>query len=224
MKNRSEQSQKMPKRVEAQHSPKSIVCTMRSKKPFEKPTRQNRCIRKVSTAINANRFHVPTSNRYDSLEVEEIPSQQAMPQITLKFPALAKKSKSKSKTLRLYRKHKVTKLECASRATFTYTSETVQPRRTSQYTNPHRTSEFKTLKWTKGGFVQTVTFDECTLDMTRWPVCYTFGRHKHATNIFRQSCANIRKLLLLCGDIEANPGPRMKKQSTAAKRRKLKIV
>ena len=223
MKNHSEQSQKMPKRVEAQHSPKSIMCTMRSKKQFEKPTRQNRYIRKVSTAINANRFHVPTSNRYDSLEVEEIPSQPAIPQITLKFPTLAKKSKRKSKALRLYRKRKVTKLECAARATFPYTSETVQPRRTSQYTNPHRTSEFKTLKWTKGGFVQTVTLDECTLDMTGCCVCYTFGRHKHATVVFRQSCAHIRKLLLLCGDIETNPVPSMKKQSTESKRRKQKM-
>ena len=53
--------------------------------------------------------------------------------------------------------------------------------------------------------------------------CYTFGRHKHTTKVVRQSSAHMFMLLLLCGDVESNPGPRMKKQSAKTKRRKEKM-
>ena len=84
-----------------------------------------------------------------------------------------------------------------------HTIETTHPRRNTDYTNPHRTSDFETLKWTEGGFVQTV-FDEHSCDVIGSSACYTFGRQKHTTKVFRQSCTHMYRLLLLCGDVESN--------------------
>ena len=180
-------------------------------------------LQKMMTSSKASDiFTIETRNTYAVLDVETNSGQTTLQQ-PMQLPVFAVKNNMKRKPVKLLRKKKYTKLECAARGAYSHTIETTHPRRKTDYTNPHRTSDFETLMWTKGGFVQTVTLDECTLDMTGCSVCYTFGRHKHATNVFRQSCAHIRKLLLLCGDIEANPGPRMKKQSTEAKHRKQKM-
>ena len=180
-------------------------------------------LRKTMTSSKASDiFTIETRNTYAVLDVEETNSGQTTPQQPMQLPVFAVKNSMKRKPLKLLRKKKYTKLECAARGAYSHTTETMHPRRNSEYTNPHRTSEFETLRWTKGGFVQTV-FDEHSCNMIGCSACYTFGRHKHATKIVRQSSAHMFMLLLLCGDIESNPGPRMKKQSTEAKRRKQKM-
>ena len=150
-------------------------------------------------------FTIETRNTYAVLDVEPNWG-QTTPQQPMQLPVFAVKNDMKRKPVKLLRKKKYTKLECAARGAYSHTIETMHPRRNSDYTNPHRTSDFETLKWTKGGFVQTV-FDEHSCDMIGSSACYTFGWHKHATKVVRQSSAHMFMLLLLCGDIESNPGP-----------------
>ena len=179
-------------------------------------------LRKTMTSSKASDiFTIETRNTYAMLDVETN-SGQTTPQQPMQLPVFAVKNNMKRKPVKLLRKKKYTKLECAARGAYSHTVETVHPRRNSDYTNPHRTSDFETLRWTKGGFVQTV-FDERSCYMIGSSVCYTFGRHKHTMKVVRQSSAHMFMLLLLCGDIESNPGPRMKKQSAKTKRRNDKM-
>ena len=178
-------------------------------------------LRKTMTSSKASDiFTIETRNTYAVLDVETNSGQTT--QQSMQLPVFAVKNNTKRKPVKLLKKKKYTKLECAARGAYSHTIETTHPRRNTDYTNPHRTSDFETLKWTKGGFVQTV-FDEHSCDIIGSSACYTFGRHKHTTKVARQSSAHMFMLLLLCGDIESNPGPRMKKQSTEAKRRKQKM-
>ena len=193
------------------------------RKPFEKRVgekqvkNKNRCKTYVIKQSGNIPFVIKTRNRYDVLSFDEhtCSSHLSNPQI---YP-VGTKSK---KMLTLRRMKKVTKLECAARGSLV--DQNVQcpqnVKRECNYTNPHRTSEFETLSWTKGGFVQTVTLDELTINTKRRCACYTFGRHKHTTKVFRQSCTHMYKLLLLCGDVESNPGPR---KSAATRRKKAKL-
>ena len=179
-------------------------------------------LQKTMTSSKASDiFTIETRNTFAVLDVETN-SGQTTPQQPMQLPVFAVKNNMKREPVKLLRKNKFTKLECAARGAYSHTIETTHPRRNTDYTNPHRTSDFETLKWTKGGFVQTV-FDEHSCVMIGNSACYTFGRHKHTTKVVRQSSAHMFMLLLLCGDIESNPGPRMKKQSTEAKRKKQKM-
>ena len=228
--NHSEQSQKKTKRVDAKRSSEAVTCTMRSKKPFDNPVKQNRYIRNRPIDRNAQNFQVPISNRYNSLDVEEIPCQKTEPHTTLKFPIITKKSKTKRKTLRMYRKRKMTKLECAARGCLHLNSvESIEHlKHEYYYENPYRNSPFETLKWTKVGFIQTAAYDLlCT-----FAVQISHGKtgiKQHCTKdyerkIARKSEKHLCQILLLSGDIETNPGPRIKKKSaeTIKKEKKLK--
>ena len=212
------------KHTQQHYTKKRVLNGNESRKVNAKRTTKRAFVKtqKRMTSNKANDiFTFETSNTYAMLDDEETNSGETIPQQPTDLPAFAVKKNMKRKPLTLLmRKKKYTKLECAAMGAYSYTIETMHPRRNSEYTNPHRTSDFETLRWTKGGFVQTITLDEHTCDMIRSSVCYTFGRHKHVTKVFRQSCAHMYKLLLLCGDIESNPGPRMKKQSAKTKRRK----
>ena len=237
IKNCSNQHQKRPKRLDIKHSIKLVTCRVR--KTSDKPTKQKTYVRKTSDkptkqktyiskrpTVNVHQFQVPTSNRYDALDVEEIPCQQTMTQMTLNFPTITKKSNTKRKPLKLNRKQKMTKLECAARGCheLNQLENTQHLKKEYYYANPYRNSPFETLMWTKAGFIQRASCDEpiCTFDvqnvcdMIRSKYCCTEG-------ITKKSEKHLSLMLLLSGDIETNPGPRMKKQSTRSKKEKLKL-
>ena len=238
------------------------------KKPLGKQTKQKSHVSKGPT-VTEKEFKVPISNRYSVLHVEELPCQQFLTQMTLNFPTFAKISKSKRKTLRLKRKRKVTKLQCAARGSqrlnLIETSHVSKPE--YYYENPHRNSPFETLMWTKVGFKQTAfcsetpyKFDvQAASEMIRIAQQVTHrprdapakletelyiaknlgdvskckektmkqisdSSRGHTEYHFEKMALHLLLLLLLCGDIELNPGPRTKKLSVEAKkaRRKLK--
>ena len=85
IKNCSKQPQKRPKQLDIKHSTKLVTRSVR--KTSGKPTKQKTYISKRST-VNVHQFKVPTSNRFDALDVEEIPCQQTMTQMPLNFPPL----------------------------------------------------------------------------------------------------------------------------------------
>ena len=120
----------------------------------------------------------------------------------------------------------MTKLECAARGCheLNQLQNTQHLKREYYYANPHRNSPFETLMWTKAGFIQRASCDEpvCTFDvqtardMFRSKHCCTEGTTK-------KSEKHLSLILLLSGDIETNPGPRMKKQSAQSKKNNMKL-
>ena len=172
-------------------------------------------------------FVVTTSNIYEVLTVEENP-QHPIVQCPTESPSLTKQTKNKRKVQKPRIIRKVTKLESAAKGSIrNKTTECQQHRKVEcQYENPHRTSQFEKIRWTKTGFVQTAshTHDELHVNTEVKTTCYSFGKQKHVTKIANRSYNQMFKLLLLCGDVETNPGPRAKKQSAATKSRKEKLL
>ena len=225
MKNCNKQSQKRTKQVDMKHSTKLVTCAVRSKKTSDKPTKLKAYISKKPT-VNVHQFQILTSNRYDALDVEEVPCQQTMTQMTQNFPIFSKKSKTKRKPLKLNKKRKVTKLECAARGCHERNTlgSAQHLKREYYYANPHRNSPFETLMWTKTGFVQTASYDKpnCKFDVQ---TALDMIRTKQYGNkdISRELQQHLCEMLLLSGDIETNPGPRMKKMSAKTKRKLNKL-
>ena len=216
-----------------QHPIKKHVLNQTGKQNL-KPKGSPKRTMKSMPSSKENIFFIETSNMYGILDVEKTPD-EIITQEPMNLPTCAVKKNHKRKPLKLFRKKKYTKLECAARGSWEMKSVSNQcPKREYYYENPHRNSPFETLVWTKAGFIQTaycdepiptfdVKTDEYTYDMTGNCARFTFGQHKHRTKVFRQPYAHMCKLLMLCGDIESNPGPRMKKQSARTKRRKDKM-
>ena len=158
---------------------------------------------------------------YAILDVEtnldEIITQQPM-----NFPTCAVKKNKKRKPRKLLRKNKYTKLECAARGSCEMKAVSSQQcaKREFYYENPHRTSPFETLMWTKAGFIQTAPCDE---PFSKFDAQTTFDIIKikqHDTkDILRELEQHLCQILLLSGDIETNPGPSMKKVSDERKRK-----
>ena len=184
---------------------------------------------KTRKASNAQKtsdvFLIETSNMYTILNVEatldDIITQQPM-----NFPTCAVRKNQKRKPLKLFIKKKYTKLECAARGSCQMKSMSNQQcaKREYYYENPHRNSPFETLMWTKAGFIQTAHCDETISTFDAQTAFDMIKIKQHDTkDISRELEQHLCQMLLLSGDVETNPGPRMKKRSAERKTRLRKL-
>ena len=211
------------KRAQKQTKQKSISHTdVGNRKPVIKSmTSKSNKTRKTTNALKTSDvFLIETRNMYAILNIETIPD-EIITQQPMNFPTCAMKKQQKQKPLKLLRKKKYTKLECAARGSCETKSASNQqcPKQEYYYENPHRNSPFETLVWTKAGFIQTAGCDEpiCTFDV-QTASDMTRIKQYDIKDILRELEQHLCQILLLSGDIETNPGPRMKKQSAKKKR------
>ena len=216
------------KRTQKQTKQKSISHTdVGNRKPVIKSmTSQSNKTRKTTNAQKTSDvFLIETRNMYAILDIETIPD-EIITQRPTNFPTCAMKKQQKQKPQKLFRKKKYTKLECAARGSCETKSASNQqcPKREYYYENPHRNSPFETLVWTKAGFIQTVVCDEpiSTFDVQTPSDMIRINQYV-TKDISRQLEQYLCQILLLSGDIETNPGPRMTKQSAQRKRKLEKI-